>query len=194
MGVANVGEWMTRFRAIIVAALAAAFALVASYLVFAAGQQPKQIVVQSPTATAVVAKEIKVYVSGAVAKSGVYALPEDSRVEDAIRAAGGPLDGADLERVNPARKLHDEMQIHVPKVGEALSTGTGAVGKTLININTAPAEELDKMLWGIGVTTAAKIVDYRCQHGPFSKIEDLVDLKLVNKSVFERIRDQITVE
>src|SRR5690349_14328403 len=76
----------------------------------------RSVAAASPTAPA----EIKVYVTGAVAHPGVFTLTADSRVEDAIAAAGGFVEGADMPRVNLAAKLRDEEEIFVPKVGETM--------------------------------------------------------------------------
>ena len=173
--------------------LVVAIAFVTSYLVLASPSQPEPISIQAPTTTPVLAKEIAVYVSGAVSSAGVYSVHDGARVEDAIRAAGGPSAEADMSRINLALRLRDEMHIHVPRVGEADRGSADTITEAKINVNTAPAEELDK-LPGIGPTTAAKIIEYRSQKGSFAKIEDLRDLKLVNSSVFEKIKDRITVQ
>jgi competence protein ComEA len=139
---------------------------------------------------------INVYVSGAVNKPDVYALPLNSIVKDAITAAGGATDEADLDRINLATKLADQMQVYVPRRGEAAPPSQGgsapgaATGK--ININTASAEELDK-LPGIGPSIAQAIIDYRTKNGLFKQIEDINDVKGIGDALFEKIKDQITV-
>jgi competence protein ComEA len=112
--------------------------------------------------------EIKVYVTGAVARPGVYGLKPDSRVEDAVSAAGGFVDGADMPRVNLAARVRDEEEIFVPRVGEAAP----AVGTKALNINAASSTQLRDTL-GISSTLAGRIVSYRRQHGPFRSVEDL---------------------
>ncbi len=129
-----------------------------------------------------VPRPVKVYVSGAVARPGVYELSGADRVEDAIRAAGGPTPEADLERINLAVRLRDEMQVHVPRRAPA--------GQGRVSINTATAAELEA-LPGIGPVTAARIVEHRTKNGPFSRIEELRDLRLVSAATFERIKDLI---
>jgi competence protein ComEA len=139
---------------------------------------------------------INVYVSGAVKKPDVYALPLNAIVKDAIAAAGGPTDEADLDRINLATRLSDQMQVYVPRKGEAAppppggSPPDGVTGK--ININTASVEKLDK-LPGIGPAIASAIVDYRTQNGPFKTIEDINAVKGIGDALFEKIKDQITV-
>ena len=138
---------------------------------------------------------INVYVSGAVKKPDVYALPLNSIVKDAIMAAGGATADADLDRINLATRLADQMQVYVPRQGEAAPPPNGAPPDTStekININTASVEELDK-LPGIGPVIAQAIIDYRAQNGPFKKIEDINAVKGIGDALFEKIKDQITV-
>jgi competence protein ComEA len=142
---------------------------------------------------------INIYVTGAVEKPDVYALPLNSIVKDAIEAAGGATDDADLDRINLATKLADQMQVYVPRTGEAepppvLPDGSAPdTTAAKININTASVEELDK-LPGIGPAIAKAIIDYRTKSGPFKQIEDINDVKGIGDALFEKIKDQITVE
>ncbi|MBI4036676.1 helix-hairpin-helix domain-containing protein [Candidatus Daviesbacteria bacterium] len=142
-------------------------------------------------------KQISIDISGAVIKPGVYQLSLESRVEDAILAAGGLAETANGEYVskylNMAQKLSDGMKIYVPFQGETPPAGgSGTVAGTNIqskvNINTASQAELEA-LPGIGPVTAAKIISGR----PYSKAEDLLTLKLVSKSVFDKIKDSLVI-
>jgi competence protein ComEA len=139
---------------------------------------------------------INVYVSGAVNKPDVYVLPLNSIVKDAIAAAGGATAEADLERINLASHLSDQMHVHVPKRGEAAppppSESTPAVATGQININTATVEELDK-LPGIGPSIAKAIIDYRTKNGPFKKIEDINEVKGIGDALYAKLKDLITV-
>ncbi|MFQ6001829.1 MAG: helix-hairpin-helix domain-containing protein [Anaerolineae bacterium] len=155
---------------------------------------PIEIIEPTPAPTSTPA-EIGVYVVGAVRNPGVYFLPPGSRVTDALEAAGGPTDEADLARVNLAKRVYDEEQIYVPQVGEEnpplpLSTGGQAGGK--ININTATAAELET-LPGIGPVLAQRIVDYRETNGPFAAIEDIKNVRGIGEVTFADIEDLITV-
>ena len=148
---------------------------------------------------------IVVYVSGAVAQPGVYALPAGARVADALEAAGGATAEADLVQLNLARRVYDEGQIHVPcyggptllpsapvpraPAGEPADSG-GPAG--LININTAGLEELDS-LPGIGPGYAQRIIDYRESNGPFQSIEEIQNVAGIGPSTFARIQSLITV-
>ena len=154
--------------------------------------QPRPTV-EPPTPTPAT---INVYVSGAVKQPDVYALPLNSIVKDALTAAGGATVDADLDRINLATRLADQMQVYVPRQGEAApppqsgSVPGAAAGK--INLNTATVEELDQ-LPGIGPAYAAAIIDYRTKNGPFKRIEDINAVKGIGDALFEKIKDQITV-
>jgi len=157
---------------------------------------------RTPTATP---EPIRVYVSGAVVHPGVCVLPWDSRVEQAIAAAGGAAAGADLIRVNLAQRVYDEQQIYVPYTSDvatpilptAVSHGASEVTTSSteqrININTAAVSELET-LSGIGPVLAQRIVEYRNAHGPFQKLADIKKVKGIGDSIFERIEGSITVE
>ncbi len=139
---------------------------------------------------------INVYVSGAVNQPDVYALPAGSLVKDAVAMAGGAAVDADLDHVNLALKLNDQMQVYVPRKGEAVATpnnrSASAAIMAPININTADLDELDK-LPGIGPSIAQAIIDYRTQNGPFKTIEDINAVKGIGDALFAKIKDSITV-
>ena len=137
----------------------------------------------------VVAEQDKVWIdiSGSVVSPGVYQLRADARIKDALVAAGGFSGDADREYVarelNLAAKVTDGQKIFVPKK-EVL----GVVKDAKININTASADSLMN-LSGIGESRAAEIIKGR----PYVKVDDLVTKKIISASVFEKIRDLITV-
>ncbi len=128
-----------------------------------------------------------VYVSGAVVNPGLYSLAPDSRIGDAVQAAGGVAPGGDASSLNFAVIVHDGDQINVPGVVDTSHVNTGRV-----NINTASLDELDA-LPGIGPTTAQNIVDYRNANGPFQVIQDIQNVPGVGLAVYDRIKDYITV-
>jgi competence protein ComEA len=140
---------------------------------------------------------IRVYVTGAVQKPGVYTLHAGDRVEDALNAAGGATAEADLTRINLAARVSDGQQLYVVQKGEtppALPTTAGSSGQPgKININTASLAELDT-LPGIGQVTAQKIIDYRTKNGPFKSIQELKDQKIVTSSTYDKIKDLITTQ
>lgn len=61
-----------------------------------------------------------------------------------------------------------------------------------ININTASLEEL-QTLPRIGPAIAQRIIDYRKEHGPFKRIEDIMKVQGIGERVFEQIKERITV-
>ncbi len=151
---------------------------------------PKESLIQAQ-------KMISVDVSGAVNKSGVFKLSADSRIEDAIKAAGGFSESANQEYIskylNMAQKLSDGTKVYVPLEGEQVSgpqsgTVAGTSTQAKININTASQLEIEA-LPGIGSGYASKIISGR----PYQTIEDLFNKKVVGKAVFEKIKDQIVV-
>jgi competence protein ComEA len=150
-------------------------------------------------------RDIAVYVSGAVATPGVYTLRPGSRAQDALAAAGGPVDDADLDHVNLAAPLSDGEQVAVPHQGDPppVATGgraaAGARGPTptpqgvwLLNVNTASAGDF-QALPGIGQVTADRLVAYRQQNGPYASLDDLVKAGL-HKTELARIRSRLTVQ
>lgn len=149
--------------------------------------------------------ELVVHVSGAVAAPGLVHLPPGARIDDALRAAGGALDEADLSAINLARPLVDGEQIHVPVPGEepradpapvaaggadeqSAAGGDGAP----IDLNTASVTELEE-LPGVGPSIAARIVEHRERNGPFTSVEGLLEVSGIGPATLEEIRDRATV-
>ena len=146
---------------------------------------------------------IVVYVTGAVNRPGVFYLPRESRMVDAVQVAGGFMEGADLNQVNLAQIVKDGEQIVIPGLanfatpeltigGNGLLVTPTPVGGTPININTAPVELLET-LPGIGPTTAQAIVDYRQENGPFIGVEDLLKIPGIGPTTLEELRGLVTV-
>jgi competence protein ComEA len=134
------------------------------------------------TATVVVA------ISGRVRRPGLLRLPAGSRVADAVQAAGGVLPGTDLAQLNLARRLNDgELVVVGASAGAGPSTGGG-----LVDLNTASAEELDR-LPGVGPTLAQRIVDYRTANGGFRSVDQLREVDGIGPSKFAEIKDKVTV-
>lgn len=180
-------EQLERYRWLIVALLAVPLLSGVAYLISQRVDRPAPL--QVVTGETVAPGDIRVYVIGAVRNPGVYALPEGSRWIDAVAAAGGATEQADLTAINLARRVEDEDQIMVPSsAGVAVA---GASQSPLININTASAVELET-LPGIGEVRATSIVRSRSEDGPFASVEELVTRKLVPQSVFDQIAGLIT--
>ncbi|MEA2640655.1 MAG: competence protein ComEA [Chloroflexota bacterium] len=143
-----------------------------------------------------------VHVDGAVAAPGVYALAGGARVFDAVDAAGGATDDADVTQLNLAARVSDGQKLVIPSQRPAVTTAQpeGADAKleptdatSRINVNTASQRVLES-LPGIGPVTAGRVIQYRQANGPFTRIEQLRDARLVNAATFERIKSLIAVE
>jgi competence protein ComEA len=147
---------------------------------------------------------IMVYVQGAVNHPGLYTLPRQSRVNDAILAAGGFSEQADISSLNLAEILQDGDQINVVTIHNTPADEAGInpsttsptqqanLSPTIININTATLDELDT-LPEIGPKTAQAIIDYRNTYGLFTKIDDILEVNGIGPVTFEKIKDMITV-
>ncbi len=159
--------------------------------------------------TAEPARNVVVYLCGAVEHAGVYELPEGARVVDAIRMAGGLTLMADETCVNQARLLADGEQIYIwteeersahqrgenvtfpETAGETPASDTaGSAGDGLVNLNTAGQEELTT-LPGIGAAKAAAIIAYRQEHGGFSAPEELKNVSGIGDATYEKLKDRI---
>ena len=162
---------------------------------------PRPVEVQAPRAAPVVTPSpasLIVHVAGWVHRPGVYELPEGSRVIDAVDMAGGPRNGAELGALNLAAPLSDGQQVLVSKAAPAgagavpTAPGTSPAATALVNVNTAAAEELET-LPGIGEVLAATIIAYREGHGPFTTVDQLLDVSGIGEVTLEEIRDLVTV-
>ncbi len=179
------------FAVLIAASLAAVLAAVA---LLARQDDNAPISITSPTSQAA-PSQVRVFVNGAVASPGVYTLAPDSRITDALDAAGGATGEADLTGVNLALRLRDEDEYYFPKVGEAPPQGSvlgqGQTGG-LIDLNLAPPELLET-LPGIGPVLAGAIVTYREDVRPFQSIEEVQQVPKIGPVTYENIRTLVTV-
>jgi competence protein ComEA len=198
-------SWLERSRWPLLGLAALFLAIAIGVLIdrnFLQGPQPLEIRLDDAPAA-----EIQVYVAGAVAQPGVYYLADGDRWIDALEAAGGPVADADLESVNLARRLRDEDQVLIPRLikavadveaGPAGAAPAAALGASQapaderIDVNNAPATLLET-LPGIGPARAGGIVESRQTDGPFARPEELVERGLIPQSVFEQVRDLITL-
>ncbi|HZP26201.1 MAG TPA: ComEA family DNA-binding protein [Dehalococcoidia bacterium] len=179
-------ELIERYRWLVVCALAAPFLVAIGYLIADRTADSQPLVLDLSPA------QVRVYVIGEVARPGVYTLPSDARWIDALEAAGGATANADLFRVNLARHARDEDQVIVPRLGDSGAPATASGNSRLININSASAAELDT-LPGIGEVRSQRIVESRTTRGAFASTQELVSRELVPQSVYNDIKDLITV-
>ncbi len=158
---------------------------------------------EATVSTEETAAMIYVDVGGEVKDPSVVELPDGSRVTDAITAAGGLTEQADLTDINRAAFVSDGEKIYIPsQVSEleddGLSVGEGGGGGTAkssdgrININTADSTQLQE-LTGVGPATAEKIIDYRKQNGRFQSIEDIKNVSGIGDKTYEKLKDHIKV-
>jgi len=178
----------------------------AGIILLVSGNPRGQAIILNPPPTPA---PISVHVAGAVARPGVYELPVDSRVQDAVEAAGGLSPDADPQAVNLAAILLDGDRGLMPSktADQTVSRGqptSPVISRSnpapsileldpLININTASQVELET-LPGIGPKTAQKIIAYREANGPFESIEDIQDVSGIGPKTFEDIEELITVD
>lgn len=151
----------------------------------------------SPTASA----QLVIDVAGRVRHPHVVALPAGSRVQDALRAAGGALPGSDLVSLNLAAPLSDGEQVVVaakgrgsavngPSSGGGAASGAGAGSNPSVNLNSADVTALDS-LPGVGPVLAQRILDWRTAHGRFSSVDELDEVSGIGDKLMAEIRPHV---
>lgn len=139
---------------------------------------------------------ILVHVVGEVARPGVVELEPGARVRDAIEAAGGATDAAELSGVNLARAVIDGEQVVVPDAETAqaqrLAEQSGTRGGGVIDLNRATAEQLEQ-LPRVGPALAQRIVEWRTAHGRFSNVDELLEVSGIGAKTLEGFRERVTV-
>jgi competence protein ComEA len=140
------------------------------------------------------APSLLVHVAGAVRRPGLYRLKEGSRVDDAIRKAGGAKPKAALELVNLAAPVSDGQQIVVPvRSGGVAAAGPPSPGMAgPVHLNSATLEQLDT-LPGVGPVTAQKILDYRTEHGSFRTVDELDAVPGIGPARLEELRELVVL-
>ena len=149
---------------------------------------------------------IILHMTGEIKNSGIIEIEEGSRLINAIEAAGGVTENADITRINLAYIVSDGQKIYIPSVfdekvenyiyeniGENITIeDTNLKQSNLVNINTATQEELET-LTGIGPSTALKIINYRKENGKFKKVEDIKNVSGIGEAKFEALKNEICV-
>ena len=166
-------------------------------------------------------KKIYIYITGEVINPGVVILNEGSRIVDAINAAGGTTNNANVTKVNLVFILEDGMKVNIPNNSDleknfdfeyiTLNSGDGindeykknasdsestkskySKSYDIVNINTATQTELES-LPGIGASLALKIINYRKENGKFSSIDEIKNVSGIGESKFEDLKKYINI-
>ena len=160
--------------------------------------QPVRIVLPDDTAAA----EVKVYVTGAVNAPGVYTLFEGARLADAVEAAGGGTDSADMQAVNLALRVKDEDYWHIPELRQSAVTSedVSSAVQSAPDLHSSPAGKLDinsaqvdalMSLPGIGEVRAHAIVRHREQNGDYASVDDLLGVPGIGPATLAAVRDLV---
>jgi len=157
------------------------------------------------TETGLETEEIIVHIDGEVVKPGLVYLPAGARIADAISAAEGTTELANISKVNLAYELKDGQKIYIPSIhdtedisyiqndaGNNVIVTDSSSNNSLINLNTATQAELET-LPGVGAATATKIIDYRTKNGKFKTIEDIMNVSGIGEAKFNNIKDYICI-
>jgi competence protein ComEA len=185
-------KWQEFFLAILVGMLFSAMILLIS------SRSVQKPIILLPTEKTIL---IKIHITGEIVKPGVYSLLPDSRVIDAIDTAGGFTTAASTDSINLARVMVDGEYIKIPQkdvesssvIIDSSVTPNALPGTLKININAATIEQLDQ-LPGIGTIKAQEIIDYRLIHGPFLKIEEIMNVSGIGEEIFGEIKNYIVIK
>ncbi len=211
---------LTKKQKIIVIAIAGIVAIGIMYFIYNKNQVKEDINIENEIlANNVSTNEnntnddiVIIHITGSVKNPGIVKLKEGSRIEDAIEAAGGLTENADITKVNLAYIVEDGTKIKIPsaseedigdediidsKSGDNIIIEENTVSSNnstqTININKATEKEFET-LPGIGPSLASKIIEYRNQNGKFGSIEDIKNVNGIGDSKYEKIKDLITVK
>lgn len=146
-------------------------------------------------------KNIKIHISGQTNYNGILELTEGSRIDDAIKKAGGLTQNADINKINLAYELSDGQKLYIPRKDEEenkeyVTEKSGLENEEKdekININKATQTELET-LPGVGPSLAMKIIKYRKENGKFTNIEELKNVSGVGENKYEQIKELIKIK
>ena len=211
---------LTRKQKIIVIAIAGIVAIGIMYFIYNKNQVKEDINIENEILVNNVSTNenntnddiVIIHITGSVKNPGIVKLKEGSRIEDAIEAAGGLTEIADITKVNLAYVVEDGTKIKIPSASEEdigdediidSKSGDNIIieentlssnnSTQTININKATEKEFET-LPGIGPSLASKIIEYRNQNGKFESIEDIKNVNGIGDNKYEKIKDLITVK
>lgn len=211
---------LTKKQKIIVITIAGIVAIGIIYFIYNKNQVKEDINIENEIlVNSVITNEnntndeiVIIHITGSVKNPGIVKLKEGSRIEDAIEAAGGLTENADITKVNLAYIVEDGTKIKIPsaseedigdediidsKSGDNIIIEENTVSSNnstqTININKATEKEFET-LPGIGPSLASKIIEYRNQNGKFGSIDDIKNVNGIGDSKYEKIKDLITVK
>ena len=211
---------LTKKQKIIVIAIAGIVAIGIMYFIYNKNQVKEDINIENEIlVNSVITNEnninddiVIIHITGSVKNPGIVKLKEGSRIEDAIEAAGGLTENADITKVNLAYVVEDGTKIKIPSASEEdigdediidSKSGDNIIieentlssnnSTQTININKATEKEFET-LPGIGPSLASKIIEYRNQNGKFESIEDIKNVNGIGDNKYEKIKDLITVK
>ncbi len=145
-------------------------------------------------------ERIIVDIKGAIRYPGVYAMNHDDRIIDVIELSGGLVEDADTSNLNLSKKVTDEMTIVVSYVKkndetvdaiEKIEEIDSTISDGKVSLNKASLEQL-MSLSGIGESKAMAIIEYR-NTKLFDSIEELTSVKGISASLYEKVKDFITI-
>ena len=178
--------------ALVVVGLVAALVAGAVLLRGRSSEQPLVVPPVTGGSPAAGGVQLVVDVEGKVRRPGLVRLPDGSRVDDAIRAAGGLLPGTSLVGVNRAQKLTDGQHLLIGLTPVAPAGGGGASAGGLLDLNLATVEDFDG-LPGIGPVLAQRIVDWRTEHGRFASVDQLREVSGIGEAKYSSIKAKVRV-
>jgi competence protein ComEA len=192
---------MSRAQVVVYGAIAVALLLVGARAIRGEGPSESSFAAASPGRSSSAGGDfaisgeggdVVVDVTGAVARPGVYRMPAGSRVDDAVRRAGGASGRAELEAVNLAARLADGQQVVVPErvPGGSVAVAGAASEDGPISLGAATVEQLDT-IDGIGPVTAADIVEFRDQRGGLSSVDQLDQVSGIGPATMESLRTRL---
>lgn|SRR5699024_3021046 len=141
--------------------------------------------------------EIMIHITGCINNPGVIEVNKGSRLKDVVDQCGGLKEEADINNINLAMKVEDEMKIHIPSIEESKENNNIESSNIIennnnkVNLNNASKEEL-MTLPGIGESKSEKIIQYR-EGNRFKSIEDIKNVDGIGEKTFESFKDLIDV-